>query len=117
QDEINAAAMAYPITGPKQSFNPQQQVPMTWPAAPEVANAYIDQLLRTNEINKSGASRLKQLLSQVGNAMDAGGDNTLARKLGRVKISAKNAIINTQTADRLKKLHSALKGIAKGLEN
>ena len=117
QDEINAAAMAYPITGPKQSFNPQQQVPMTWPAAPEVANAYIDQLLRANKINKSGASRLKQLLSQVGNAMDAGGDNTLARKLGRVKISAKNAIINTQTADRLKKLHSALKGIAKGLEN
>ena len=117
EDEISAAAMAYPTIGPKQSFNPQQQVPMTWPAAPEVANAYIDQLLRANKINKSAGSRLKQLLSQVRNAMDAGGDNTLARKLVRVKISATDAIISTQTANRLNKLHDALKGIAKGLEN
>jgi hypothetical protein len=49
--------------------------------------------------------------------MDAGGDNTLARKLVRVKISATDAIISTQTANRLNKLHDALKGIAKGLEN
>jgi hypothetical protein len=117
EDEISAAAMAYPIIGPKQSFNPQQQVPMTWPAAPEVANAYIDQLLRANKINKNVGSRLKQLLSQVRNAMNAGGDNTLARKLERVKISAKDAIIDTQTANRLNKLHNALKGIAKDLEN
>jgi hypothetical protein len=117
EDEISAAAMAYPIIGPKQSFNPQQQVPMTWPAAPEVANAYIDQLLRANKINKNVGSRLKQLLSQVRNAMNAGGDNTLARKLERVKISAKDAIIGTQTANRLNKLHDALKGIAKDLEN
>ena len=117
EDEISAAAMAYPIIGPKQSFNPQQQVPMTWPAAPEVANAYIDQLLRANKINKNVGSRLKQLLSQVRNAMNAGGDNTLARKLERVKISAKDAIIDTQTANRLNKLHDALKGIAKDLEN
>jgi hypothetical protein len=109
--------MAYPTIGPKQSFNPQQQVPMTWPAAPEVANAYIDQLLRANKINKNVGSRLKQLLSQVRNAMNAGGDNTLARKLERVKISAKDAIIDTQTANRLNKLHDALKGIAKDLEN
>ena len=117
EDEISAAAMAYPTIGPKQSFNPQQQVPMTWPAAPEVANAYIDQLLRANKINKSAGSRLKQLLSQVRNAMDAGGDNALASKLVRVKISATDAIISTQTANRLNKLHDALKGIAKGLEN
>jgi hypothetical protein len=49
--------------------------------------------------------------------MNAGGDNTLARKLERVKISAKDAIIDTQTANRLNKLHDALKGIAKDLEN
>ena len=34
ENEIAAAAMAYPVIGPRR-FNPQQQVPMTWPAAPK----------------------------------------------------------------------------------
>ena len=32
-DEINAAANAYPAAGPKRLFNPQQQIPMTWPGS------------------------------------------------------------------------------------
>ncbi len=34
-EEIAAAARAYPANGPRRVFNPQQQVPMTWP--PETA--------------------------------------------------------------------------------
>jgi hypothetical protein len=31
-DEINEAKNAYPVFGERRLFNPQQQIPMTWPA-------------------------------------------------------------------------------------
>ena len=30
EDDINKAAHAFPVIGPKRLFNPQQQIPMTW---------------------------------------------------------------------------------------
>ena len=90
---------------------------MTWPAAPEVANAYIDQLLRANKINKNVGPRLKQLPTQFLTARNPGAANTLARKLERVNISPNDASINPQTPNRLNKLHAPLKGIPKDLKN
>jgi hypothetical protein len=56
-NEIAAAAMAYPSIGPRELFNPQRQVPMKWPASPVVANAYIDQLRRTNTLSSAAAKK------------------------------------------------------------
>ena len=70
ENEIAAAAKAYPVIGPSRVFNPQQQVPMTWPAVPEVARAYIDQLLRDKSITEDDAERLGGMLDQVKQAME-----------------------------------------------
>ena len=116
ENEIAAAAMAYPVIGPRR-FNPQQQIPMTWPAAPKVARAYIDQLLRDNAIAEDVAERIGDMLDQVTQAMDNGGDNRLARQINNYRISAKESNIDALTRDRLEKLHTTLKGIAAGLRD
>ena len=116
ENEIAAAAMAYPVIGPRR-FNPQQQIPMTWPAAPKVARAYIDQLLRDNAIAEDVAERIGDMLDQVTQAKDNGGDNRLARQINSYRISAKESNIDALTRDRLEKLHTTLKGIAAGLRD
>jgi len=116
ENEIAAAAMAYPVIGPRR-FNPQQQIPMTWPAAPKVARAYIDQLLRDNAIAEDVAERIGDMLDQVTQAMDNGGDNRLARQINNYRISAKGSNIDALTRHRLEKLHTTLKGIAAGLRD
>jgi hypothetical protein len=114
ENEIAAAAMAYPVIGPLRLFNPQQQVPMTWPATPEVARAYIDQLLRDDAISEDAAERIVDMLDQVKLAMDRGGDNRLARLINSYRLSAKGSNM-TLTQDRLEKLDITLKEIADGL--
>ena len=114
ENEIAAAAMAYPVIGPRR-FNPQQQVPMTWPAAPEVAGAYIDQLLRDNAIAEDAAESIGDMLDQVTQAMENGGDNRLARQINSYRLSAKGSNVDELTRHRLEKLHATLKGIAAGL--
>jgi hypothetical protein len=115
ENEIAAAAMAYPALGPRRVFNPQQQVPMTWPAAPEVARAYIDQLLRDNAITEDTAERIGDMLDQVTQAMDNGGNNRLARQINNYRLSATDSNVDALTRHRLEKLHAILKGIAAGL--
>ena len=116
ENEIAAAAMAYPVIGPRR-FNPQQQIPMTWPAAPKVARAYIDQLLRDHAIAEDVAERIGDMLDQVTQAMDNGGDNRLARQINSYRISAKGSNVDALTRHRLEKLHTTLKGIAAGLHD
>ena len=116
ENEIAAAAMAYPVIGPRR-FNPQQQIPMTWPAAPKVARAYIDQLLRDNAIAEDVAERIGDMLDQVTQAKDNGGDNRLARQINSYRISAKGSNVDALTRHRLEKLHTTLKGIAAGLHD
>ena len=116
ENEIAAAAMAYPVIGPRR-FNPQQQIPMTWPAAPKVALSYIDQLLRDNAIAEDVAERIGDMLDQVTQAMDNGGDNRLARQINSYRISAKGSNVDALTRHRLEKLHTTLKGIAAGLRD
>lgn len=114
ENEIAAATMAYPVIGPRRLFNPQHQVPMTWPAAPEVARAYIDQLLRDDSISEDAAERISDMLVQVKLAMDNGGDNRLARQINSYRLSAKGSNV-ALTQHRLEKLDAILKEIAEGL--
>ena len=115
ENEIAAAAKAYPVIGPSRVFNPQQQVPMTWPAVPEVARAYIDQLLRDKSMTEDDAERLGDMLDQVRQAMENGGDTRLARQINNYRLSIKGSYDNAMTRKRLEKLKSTLKGIATDL--
>ena len=72
-NEIAAAAAA----DPGAQFNPQQQFPVTWPAEPAVAHAYLDQLRRGGAVPASLARDLGAALDEAAarladGAVDAG---------------------------------------------
>ncbi|SVA84242.1 uncharacterized protein METZ01_LOCUS137096, partial [marine metagenome] len=77
ENEIAAAELAYPLIGSRRLFNPQQQVPMTWPARPVVARAYIDQLLKDKVLEEDTAQSIIERLDLVDVAMEKGGNNRL----------------------------------------
>ena len=60
QNEIDAASLVAPDT-----FNPQLQRRIDWPAHPVVARAYLDQLGRTGAIAPERAEALTDLLDRI----------------------------------------------------
>ncbi|MCS5659716.1 MAG: DUF305 domain-containing protein, partial [Dehalococcoidia bacterium] len=115
ENEIAAAALAYPMIGHRRAFNPQQQVPMDWPASPEVARAYIDQLLRDKAIDEDTADQIIEKLDQVKIEMEMGGNNRLARQINRFSLSAEGLNADVQTKNRFERLDATLKGISADL--
>ena len=115
ENEIAAAELAYPLIGSRRIFNPQQQVPMTWPARPVVARAYIDQLLKDKALEEDTAQSIIERLDLVDVAMEKGGDNRLARQINRLGLSIDALNVNAMTQHRLEKLNATLKEIAEGL--
>ena len=115
KNEIEAAALAYPLIGSRRLFNPQQQVPMTWPAKPVVARAYIDQLMKDKALEEDTVERIIERLDLVDAAMEKGGNNRLARQLSRFKLSLDAPNVDAMTQHRLQKLNTTLKEIAEGL--
>ncbi len=61
QAEIDAAHLAEYSKG----FNPQQQFPLTWPAEPAVAQAYVDQLARSAALDADIAAALTNALESA----------------------------------------------------
>jgi len=115
ENEIAAAELAYPLIGSRRLFNPQQQVPMTWPARPVVARAYIDQLLKDKVLEEDTAQSIIERLDLVDVAMEKGGNNRLARQINRLELSVDVLNVNAITQHRLEKLNATLKEIAEGL--
>jgi len=115
ENEIAAAELAYPLIGSRRLFNPQQQVPMTWPARPVVARAYIDQLLKDKVLEEDTAQSIIERLDLVDVAMEKGGNNRLARQINRLELSVDVLNVNAITQHRLEKLNATLKEIAGGL--
>ena len=114
-NEIAAAALAYPSSGPRKTFNPQRQIPMSWPASPIVARVYIDQLLKDNAINANTATRVIELVKDAELAIASGGDKKLSRKIMAMKILATGKNSNNTNRKRLKALRRTLQGIANEL--
>ena len=107
-NEIAAARMA--IQG--ETVNPQQQFPVTWPAHPVVARAYLDQLARDNAMSAEMMSRINAALDQATPLVDSGArDAAVARSLralaDEVRVSGSD-----QTAKRMTGLKGTLTGIA-----
>ena len=114
-NEIAAAALAYPSTGPRKTFNPQQQIPMSWPVSPIVARVYIDQLFKDGAINAKTATRVIDIVDDAELAMASGGDKNLSRRMMAMKILATGKNSNNTNRKRLKALRSMIQGLAKEL--
>lgn len=101
-NEIAAANLAYPNIGPKRAFNPQQQIPMSWPADPVVALSYVDQLERMEAIERATVDELNDLLSEFASAIAKGGSNRLARKIR--KIASKQILSDDPKVEKVQEL-------------
>ncbi|ARU16915.1 DUF305 domain-containing protein [Croceicoccus marinus] len=82
QNEIDAAALAQEVND---TFNPQQQFPVQWPADPVVALAYIDQLRRAGV----DAALIDPLAASL-EAMKAGSGSKAAVKSAAAPLASAN---------------------------
>lgn len=75
-NEIAAARMGQQ----GRTVNPQQQYPVTWPAHPVVARAYMDQLARANAMPADLATRLNAALDKATPLVDRNSKNATVAK-------------------------------------
>ena len=113
KNEIKAAELAYPQIGEKRLFNPQQQIPMAWPAIPSVALSYVDQLKRMNAIGQNTAKEIEELLAKYDVALSNGGDNRLSRKIRNISLETNSENEDAEKIQNL--LLENLGGIAEKL--
>ncbi|MDP9415296.1 MAG: DUF305 domain-containing protein [Pseudomonadota bacterium] len=108
ENELAAAALA----DQGAMFNPQQQFPVTWPAHPVVALAYVDQLARAQALSPATLADVTATLAQAKTRLDAKRrDRALA---ARVEALAANlpASGSDATVGRAAALRETLTGIA-----
>jgi uncharacterized protein (DUF305 family) len=105
ENEIAAALLA----DQGKRFNPQQQFPVTWPASPVVARAYIDQLERSHSLSDGLAADLAAALEQ---AESGTRDKKLARELKSLTKALQKEGGDSVTAKRRAGLAETLSGIA-----
>ena len=114
ENEINAAELAYPQIGSKRLFNPQQQIPMAWPANPAVALSYVDQLERMGAIDDDAKENIRSLLSSYDDQISKGGNNRLSRKIRNVSLETNP---DNEDAEKIQNLLlENLEGIAERLK-
>lgn len=107
-NEIGAAQMAQQ----GETVNPQQQMPVTWPAHPVVARAYLDQLARDDAMPTEMMDRINAALDQATPLVDAdGNDATVARELRALAAAVRTSGMD-QTSRRMTGLKETLTGIA-----
>ena len=70
-NEIAAASIA----NQGDVFNPQQQFPVSWPAEPVVAKAYMDQMQRAESLPADKAADLTRALDQAASQLSSGESN------------------------------------------
>jgi len=109
EHEIAAATVA----DQGRMFNPQQQFPVTWPAEPVVARAYVDQLERGNELSTSFVADIRTMLDRSASRLENGArDRGLAKKLKSLASSLDNDTGDAITKQRRAALAETLDGIA-----
>jgi uncharacterized protein (DUF305 family) len=89
-NEIAAAALAVHQDG---RFNPQTQAPVSWPAVPVVAAAYVDQLERSGSLPAAQIAQLRAAIAQpqagqlrsMASALRAPADPIAAKRVAALK--------------------------------
>lgn len=113
ESEIAAAALA------EQGgvFNPQQQFPVSWPAEPVVARAYLEQLERSSDLADSMISGLSDALDRSAQSVEQGlADNDLAAELQSLALVLQDGAGETMSGRRHIALAETLQAIAVRLQ-
>jgi uncharacterized protein (DUF305 family) len=112
ENEIAAAALA----DQGRLFNPQQQFPVTWPAEPVVARAYVDQLRRGSVVPAATLDDIAGALELAASRLTAGGaarDAALAARLDALARNLGEARgLDAVTLKRTTGLGATLSGLA-----
>jgi hypothetical protein len=94
-------------------FNPQQQYPVTWPAHPVVALAYVDQLARTQALPAATLADLRATLGQARTRVDANKrDRPLAARVAALASGIQARGSDPATQRRAAALRETLAGVA-----
>ena len=107
-NEIAAARMAQQ----GRTVNPQQQYPVTWPAHPVVARAYMDQLARTNALPEATKSRLSGVLDAATPLVDGNRKSAAVAKDLRAAATALDSSSAGENTQRIAALRDTLTRIA-----
>ena len=108
-NEVAAALMA----NQGELFNPQQQFPVTWPAEPVVARAYLDQLGRGDGLSGSTAADITAALDNAVSKLEGGErDRNLAGRLETLSKSVRKEGGNPVAMKRQAALAETLGDIA-----
>ena len=108
KNELAAAKLA----NQGRTFNPQQQYPVSWPDAPVVARAYVDQLQREGGVTAANLATLSALLDKAQAKLEAKQkDAKVASDLRAQAVRLKGADAGARKAS----LAKVLEGIAAGL--
>ena len=111
-NEIAAAALA----DQGAMFNPQQQFPVSWPAHPVVALAYVDQLARGQSLPPEVLADLRKTLGQANTRVQARQrDLSLAGRLDALAARVETDGGDEREATRAAALRETLSGIAAAL--
>jgi uncharacterized protein (DUF305 family) len=109
ENEIAAAAIA----DQRGVFNPQQQFPVTWPAVPVVARAYVDQLERAEALSPDLVAELTTALVQAKARVDSRSkDRALAGRMTALAQRLTPGSTGSPTDRRTAALQETLAGIA-----
>lgn len=112
ENEIAAAALA----DDGGVFNPQQQFPVSWPADPVVARAYVDQLVRSGAISESLLAELTAALDDSARHIGMGQSKNASNEKAAKKLkSLARSLQNDKKAEAFRTrtaLADTLKGIA-----
>ncbi len=110
-NEIAAAALADQV----QVFNPQQQFPVTWPAEPVVARAYLDQLNRDAALDSTLAQALENALVQADASLSKDKNDRRSARVLRELAQQLDGSGNDPSARRKMALSDTLLAIAERL--
>lgn len=108
-NEIAAAALAQG----EDAFNPQRQTPVTWPAVPVVALAYLDQLEREQAVPARRIAPLRATLTRAQGLLDSNGrDPSVAAALRQAAGRMAELRLDGRNAERAAALRTTLEEIA-----
>jgi uncharacterized protein (DUF305 family) len=95
------------------TFNPQRQTPVTWPAHPTIARAYVEQLTRSGGLTADAAAQLNAALDQALPLIEAGGTDTgVSERLRALAEGLSVTGTDRATQRRTTALRETLSGIA-----
>lgn len=98
------------------TFNPQQQFKVTWPAEPVVALAYLDQFTRYGGLAGSEHKQLAEMMSRAQTMLDDGQtDKKFSRALNKLAKSLKSNSADENAVNRISALSDTVQAIAKRL--